>query len=148
MGWQTAAASVAFLVGTIIQGLIVLIYPNYTSEPYQGTLLCIAVVSFAILFNSYFAKKLPLVEGFVLFVHIFGLLAITITLWTLAPRNSAAMVFTEFDNGGGWSTSRVSVMVGLLTPVYALTGVDSAVHMCKPCCSSPVMKQYECSFVS
>ena len=134
MGWQTAATSVAFLAGTIIQGLLVLIYPDYVFEPYQGTLLCIAVVSFSILFNSYLAKKLPLVEGFVLFIHIFGLLAITITLWTLAPRNSAAMVFTEFDNGGGWSTSGVSFMVGLLTPVYALTGVDSAVHMCKLFC--------------
>ncbi|MCJ1322631.1 hypothetical protein MMC15_007980 [Xylographa vitiligo] len=129
LGWQTAATSVAFLAGTIIQGLLVLIYPNYIFEPYQGTLLCIAVASFSILFNSYLAKKLPLVEGFVLFVHIFGLLAITITLWTLAPRNTAAMVFTEFDNGGGWATTGVSVMVGLLTPVYALTGVDSAVHM-------------------
>ncbi|MCJ1292409.1 hypothetical protein MMC34_003959 [Xylographa carneopallida] len=129
LGWQTAATSVAFLAGTIIQGLLVLIYPNYVFEPYQGTLLCIAVATFSILFNSYLAKKLPLVEGFVLFIHIFGLLAITITLWTLAPRNTAAMVFTEFDNGGGWTTTGVSFMVGLLTPVYALTGVDSAVHM-------------------
>ena len=97
--------------------------------------MCIAVALFSIIFNSYLAKKLPLVEGFVLFIHIFGLLAITITLWTLAPRNTATMVFTEFDNGGGWATSGVSFMVGLLTPVYALTGVDSAVHMCKLPCS-------------
>jgi choline transport protein len=110
-----------------------LIYPDYVFEPYQGTLLCIAVISFAILFNSIFAEKLPIVEGFVFFVHLFGLLAVVITLLVMAPKNSASMVFTEFDNGGGWSTSGVSLMVGLLTPVYALTGVDSAVHMGKLC---------------
>lgn len=91
----------------------------------------IAVAAFAILFNTFLAKKLPLVEGLILVLHILGLFAIIIPLWILAPRNNAAAAFTQFTNSGGWSTTGTSVMVGLLTSLSALLGFDSAVHMCR-----------------
>jgi choline transport protein len=71
-----------------------------------------------------------MVEGLVLIIHLLGFFAIVIPLWILAPRNSAQAVFTQFSNAGGWSTTGLSVMVGMLSPIYALLGVDSAVHMC------------------
>ena len=70
-----------------------------------------------------------MVEGSILVLHIVGFFAIIIPLWVLAPRNSAKMVFTEFQNLGGWSSQGLSFMVGLLSPIYTLLGVDSAVHM-------------------
>ena len=71
-----------------------------------------------------------MIERLVLIIHLLGFFAIVITLWILAPRNSAKAVFTEFSNAGGWSSTGLSVMVGMLSPIYALLGVDSAVHMC------------------
>ena len=72
-----------------------------------------------------------MVEGVVLIIHIVGFLAVFITLWVLAPLNSQEMVFRHFTNYGGWSSTGLSVMVGMLTSVYGMLGADSAVHMGK-----------------
>ncbi|MCJ1302732.1 hypothetical protein MMC08_005536 [Hypocenomyce scalaris] len=128
-GWQAAIVSIAFLAGTIVQGLLVLNDPTYIYERWHGTLLVVAISTFSILFNTFLAKKLPIVEGIVLVLHIFGLFVIIIPLWVLAPRNSAKAVFTEFSNAGGWSDTGTSVMIGLLSPIVSMLGFDCAVHM-------------------
>jgi hypothetical protein len=76
LGWQTGIASVAFLAGGQIQGLIILNNNNYVPERWHSTLLIVAVASFAILFNTLLARKLPLVEATVLVLHIFSFIAI------------------------------------------------------------------------
>lgn len=130
LGWQIGLASLTFIVGTVIQGLIVLNNPTtYVFERWHGTLLVIAIVAFCIIFNSFLAVKLPMVEGIVLILHVLGFFAVLIPLWTLSPRLSAHDVFLEITNLGGWETKGLSFMVGLLTPVYTLLGADSAVHM-------------------
>lgn len=129
LGWQTGLASIAFIAGTLIQGLIVLNNADYVFERWNGTLLVIALVAFAVLFNTFFAKRLPAIEGMVLILHLLGFFGIIIPLWVLAPRNSAKEVFTSFENLGGWPTQGLSFMVGMLTSVYGLLGADSAVHM-------------------
>ncbi|TPX08019.1 uncharacterized protein E0L32_010350 [Thyridium curvatum] len=130
LGWQVGLASLAFLAGTMIQGLLVLnLGDSYVFEAWHGTLLVIAITAFCIVFNTVLAKRLPMVEGMVLIVHILGFFAVLVPLWTLAPRNSARVVFTEFLNLGEWSTMGLAFMVGLLSPVYTLIGADSAVHM-------------------
>lgn len=129
LGWQTGLASLAFLVGTMIQGLITLNNPDYVPQGWHGTLLVIAVTAFCIIFNTVLAQRLPMVEGLVLMVHILGFFAVLIPLWVLAPRASASDVFTTFLNLGGWSSTGLAFFVGLLSPVYTLIGADSAVHM-------------------
>jgi choline transport protein len=113
----------------MIQGLLVLNNPDYVFEQWHGTLLVIAITAFCIIFNTFLAHRLPMVEGMVLIVHILGFFAILIPLWVLAPRDSAEDVFTNFQNLGGWPTTGLAFMVGLLSPVYTLIGADSAVHM-------------------
>lgn len=128
LGWQTGLASITYIAGTLIQGLIVLNNPDYIFERWHGTLLVIAIVAFAVLFNTVLAKRLPMIEGMVLILHLLGFLGVLIPLWVLSPRNSASTVFTQFENLGGWPTQGLSFMVGLLTSVYGLLGADSAVH--------------------
>ena len=113
----------------MIQGLLVLNNPNYVFMRWHGTLLVIAVTAFCIIFNTYLAKRLPTVESIVLVVHLLGFFAVLIPLWVLAPRGSASDVFTQFLNLGGWPTTGLAFMVGLLSPVYTLIGADSAAHM-------------------
>jgi amino acid transporter len=129
MGWQTGISSVAFLAGTQIQGLVVLNNPDYVFERWHGTLICIAVTIFAIFFNTVLAKKLPYVEGMVLFLHVFSFFAILIPLWVLSPRVPATDVFTTFLDGGGWGNVGLACLVGMLSPVFALLGADAATHM-------------------
>ena len=129
LGWQTGLASLAFLAGTMIQGLLVLDDADYVFQPWHGTLLVIAITAFCIIFNTFLAKKLPIVETMVLVIHLLGFFAILVPLWVLAPQSSPSEVFTEFLNLGGWSTTGLAFMVGLLSPIYTLLGADSAVHM-------------------
>ena len=131
MGWQGAVVGLSFVVGTIIQGLISLQNPLYEPQQWHGTLLIISVVLFCIVFNTSLAKKLPLIEGFILLLHIIGLFAIVIPLWVLAPRNTPSVAFFRFNNGGNWPTMGVAYMVGLLTALSSMMGFDCSVHMCK-----------------
>lgn len=94
-------------------------------------MLIIAISAFSILFNTFLAKKLPLVEALLLLLHIIGLSAIIVPLWVLAPRNSAKFVFTHFASENGWDNIGASVMIGLTTSIASMAGFDCAVHMCE-----------------
>lgn len=61
IGWQVYLASVCFLVGTLIQGMMVLNNADYVFERWHGTLLTLAVVIFTITFNTALANKLPII---------------------------------------------------------------------------------------
>jgi amino acid transporter len=122
LGWQTGIASIGFLAGTQIQGLLVLNQATYNYERWHGTLLVIAVIIFAIIFNTLLVKRLPMVEGLILILHVFGFFAILIPLWVLAPRNPASKVFTEFTDGGEWGNMGLSCLIGMLSPVFAFIG--------------------------
>ncbi|CAA9964976.1 amino acid transporter [Pyrenophora teres f. maculata] len=129
LGWQTGIASIAFLAGGQVQGLVILNNPNYVPERWHGTLLVIAVATFSILFNTLLARKLPLVEGIVLVLHIFGFFAIFITMWVLGPRSPPKEVFGGFQDNAGWGSVGLSVLVGQLSPIFSLLGADAATHM-------------------
>ncbi|KAF2014149.1 amino acid transporter [Aaosphaeria arxii CBS 175.79] len=129
LGWQTGIASIGYLAGTQIQGLIVLNNDSYVPERWHGTLLVIAVATFSIVFNTLLARKLPMIEGTVLVLHIFGFFAIFITMWVLAPRSSAKEVFGGFQDNAGWGNVGLSCLVGQLAPIFSLLGSDAATHM-------------------
>ena len=142
-GWQVFLASVAFMVAGIIQGLIALNNPDYSFQSWHATFLTIALMAFAIVFNTVLAVRLPLVEGIILVLHTAGFFAIFIPLWwvsllavwrlsdsycrVLAPRAHASDVLFTFSNNGGWPTTGLSAMIGLMTPITALIGYDCSV---------------------
>jgi choline transport protein len=113
----------------MIQGLIVLNNENYTPTRWQGTLLTIAIALIATFFNTYGARQLPLLEGLILILHIFGFFAIIIPLLVLSPKNSAAEVFTTFQDGGGWGSVFTACIIGQISPIFAFLGPDAGVHM-------------------
>ena len=119
------------MVGTIIQGLIILNNESYVAEAWHGTLLTIAIICFSIIFNTLLAGRLPVTEGIAVVVHIVGLFAVMIPLWCTAPRASPKDVLLTFSNNGGWSLVGLSSMVGLTTPVSIWIGYDCSVHMGK-----------------
>ncbi|EON66770.1 hypothetical protein W97_06018 [Coniosporium apollinis CBS 100218] len=129
LGWQVGNASLAFLVSGQIQGLLILTSESYVPQRWHGTMLVIAINLFAQAFNTFLARKLPLVEGIVLILHIFGFFAILVPLLVLGERAPAKEVFTTFTDGGGWGNTGLSCLVGILTPVFSFIGPDSATHM-------------------
>ncbi|KAL8934686.1 MAG: hypothetical protein Q9216_005781 [Gyalolechia sp. 2 TL-2023] len=129
IGWQGAIVGLSFVAGTIVQGLITLNNPNYEPQQWHGTLLVIAAVVIAIAINTLLAKSLPMAEFLILFLHVAGLFAIIIPLLVMAPKNNARVALIEITNSGGWSTTGTSFMVGLLTVLGSMMGMDCAVHM-------------------
>ncbi len=111
-GWQGAICAICFITGTIIQGLMILNDDTYIPQAWHGTLLTMAVAAFAVVFNTVLAKKLPLVEAFLLVLHVLGLFAIIIVLWILAPIANAHDVWFRFSNAGGWNSNGTATMVG------------------------------------
>lgn len=71
----------SYLVATQVQGIISLNDANYTAKAWHATLMVIAVAAIAILFNTFFAKKLPLIEGVILIIHVFGFFGILVRDW-------------------------------------------------------------------
>ncbi len=80
-GWQGGVTGIGMLVATIIQGLIILNNPNYVPQGWHGTLMTIGIVLFCVLFNTYGARRLPLVEGALAVLHLGGVFVIIIILW-------------------------------------------------------------------
>jgi choline transport protein len=123
LGWQTGTCIVAFLAGTEIQGLLALNYPSYVFERWHGTLLVIGIAGFSILFNTFFARRLPILEIIVLVLHLGGFFAILITLWVTTPeKNSSHTVFFTFYDGGNWGSIGFSCLIGMLSPVFSFIG--------------------------
>lgn len=56
----------------------------YVPQPWHGTLLTIAAATVSVIFNSFFARKLPLIEGLVLVLLVFGFFGILIPLWLVS----------------------------------------------------------------
>lgn len=108
-----SSASAAYVSATEIQGLVVLNYPDYAYEQWHGTLMTIAVASFAAIFNITLARKLPLIEAMILIIHICAFFGIIVPLWVLAPRANAKQVFTVFSDGGGCGSLSTSALAGI-----------------------------------
>lgn len=89
----------------------------------------IAVGIIGTLMNTYGAKRLPILEGIVLVVHVFGFFCIIIPLWVLSPKAPASEVFGHFENFGGWSTIGAACFVGSITGTGSFAGSDAAVHL-------------------
>ncbi|KAF2463520.1 amino acid transporter [Lindgomyces ingoldianus] len=129
LGWQVGNTAIAFLSSQQIQGLIILNNVDYIPQRWHLSLIVIGVMTFCQLFNTFLARKLPLVEGIILILHICGFFAILIPLWVLAKPANAKEVFTTFTDGGGWGSIGLSCLVGMLSPIFSFIGPDSATHM-------------------
>jgi len=84
--WQTGVAGSAYMSGTIIQGLLVLNVKSYDYHRWHGTLLTLAIVAVAILFNTLLVRRLPMVQGLFVFTHILGGIVLFIAPLVLSPR--------------------------------------------------------------
>lgn len=63
---------------------------------WQTTLIVFAFVILTVSFNIFFAHQLPLAEGIILFVHVFGFFAFLLVLWIMAEHVPADTVFLSF----------------------------------------------------
>jgi choline transport protein len=84
-----------------------------------------------IVFNTWGAKTLPMVETISLFGHIAGFIVTIISLWVMCSKNPASAVFMEVVNNGVWSNTGTACLVSQVTVMYYNLGSDSVVHICE-----------------
>ncbi|KAF7554873.1 hypothetical protein G7Z17_g2594 [Cylindrodendrum hubeiense] len=131
-GWIAVAGSAPFLAGTMVQGLLVLnLSPdNYTFERWHGTLIYWAILLAAACICIFCSNLLPLLEKLSMALHVILFLVIVIVMCVVSPtKNSAAFVFTTFENNSGWSNDGVAWCIGLLSSCYVVIGYDGATHL-------------------
>jgi amino acid transporter len=126
--WQTSIAGGAFVAAGLIQGLFALNIESYESERWHGSLLMLGFILAAIIFNTFLARKLPMIEGIFVIIHILGIVIFFPQLF-LSPRSRGAFPLLEFYNPSGWSSNGLATMVGASGPITALIGFDCSVHM-------------------
>ena len=131
LSWCTYLASCAVVIGNLTKYCILVYHPDSTAINSQWfpTLLAVVVLIVGAMFNIYLAKKFPVLESIMLFVHLAAWAAIVVTLWVTSPRGNTSEVLFTFTNGGGWSSGGVATLVGVITAWSSLMGYDSSVHM-------------------
>ena len=143
LGWQIAVTSTAFQAGAQIQGLLVLNYEWYVFERWHGTLLIMAVVAFAVFFNTFLAKQLPMMEVLLLIFHVCGFFCVLIPLLILSKRSPSDKVWTEFFDSG-WGSYGTSTLVGIIANVIPFLGADAAGES-EPGVAKPPSSLIKCS---
>lgn len=106
----------------MIQGLIILNYPDYVPYNWHGTLFAWAVIAVSMFVNIILAGLLPFLEGAILLLHVLGFVALLIALVYLSPHGNASDVFFRTINEGGWSTQGLSFCVGFIGNVATFVG--------------------------
>ncbi|KAK8086761.1 amino acid transporter [Apiospora phragmitis] len=130
LAWQSSTAAGCFLAATEFQGVVVLNYPDYVFQNWHGTLIAILIVILLVVLNTIGVRLLPWLETCAFVLHMAGFFAFIIPVWFMGPKPSPSTdVFTQFTNQGGWHSTGLSVLIGMITPVTALIGSNSAVHL-------------------
>ncbi|EAT80001.1 hypothetical protein HBH56_076530 [Parastagonospora nodorum] len=129
LGWQTAAATVSYLSGKQIQGLIKLNNPDYELKAWHGTMLIWSVLVICLIFNTFFSRLLPLVEGVIVVLHVAGFFAVIIPLWVMSDRSHASGVFTSFEDNMMWGNLPLAVIIGLTGASSTFVGIEAGAHM-------------------
>ena len=111
-----------FVVTTLVETMINVTNPDFAFPNWQYTLIMLAFLVLTIFLNTWGARTLPMLETVSLFGHIGGFIIVLISLWVLAPKNSAHAVFTEVRNNGGWSNTGTSCLVAQVTVLYCNLG--------------------------
>lgn len=118
LGWLASVSSSVFVMTTLIEAIVDVMDAEYAFERWQFTLIMLAFLLITIVFNTWWAKVLPMLETISLFGHILGLFVMVIPILALAPKNSAKQVFTEVVNSGGWSNTGTSCLIAQVSVLY------------------------------
>lgn len=109
----------------MIQGLIVLNYPNYDLLRWYGTLLLWIVIVIGITHNTLLARLLPFVKARILFPHCVGFFVVLVLLIYVGPHGSVHNVFAQYLTLESYSLG-LSWFVGLVTTVFGFLGDSMA----------------------
>ncbi|CAG8979880.1 hypothetical protein HYALB_00002654 [Hymenoscyphus albidus] len=124
-GWLTGVASSACVTGTLIQGFIEVVNPNYSPQLWHASLLMYATLDFAVFCTITIGTFLPKMEIGLLVLYIIGFFAVLVPLVYLGPLGDAYLVLVPSP------TMVTGVLWEFLFSGNAFTflGADAIYHM-------------------
>lgn len=128
--WNAACALNPFLMGSMIQGCIILCNEDYVPTGWHTTLLAYASMALPILCNIYARRLIAPLEIAAAVMHVLLLIAFVVVLVVMARRSTPDFVFqTSFFGISGWENEGIQWSVGLLAVIFPLAAYDSMLHM-------------------
>ncbi|KAK0270448.1 hypothetical protein LTS00_016951 [Friedmanniomyces endolithicus] len=126
---STALCSTAYSGALAVQGIVTLNTAGYAVPSWQGVVLTIGIVLSTIFFNTVVLRTLPMFEGMMLVIHVFGFLPVCVIMWVMGDRSPTKEVWTHFSDYSGWGSYGVATLIGSLGVSGSLLGSDSAAHL-------------------
>lgn len=102
LGWLASTASSVFVCTTLVESMVAVGRDSFTFPNWQYTLIMLAFLAITIVFNTWGASSLPMLETLSLLAHLIGFFVVIIPVLIMAPKNSASEVFTSFTSSSGW----------------------------------------------
>ena len=117
-------ASAAYVAATEIQGLLIFNMDWYIAQRWHTTFLYWGVILICAIVNIQGSSVFPHIETIAFIHHTCFFFVFLVPLVYLSPQSTTAFVFTDFENPSGWSSSGVSLGIGLLASAWAFVGKD------------------------
>jgi choline transport protein len=109
--------------------MIILWNPLYPPQQWHAILIVWAILIVFLSLNIFCAKKVSLIEGIILILHLAGSYVVIVPLWVMGNRGPSGAVFTAFEDNMTWGSVSLMAMVGLTGAAGVFVGVDAGAHM-------------------
>ncbi|KAK3068501.1 hypothetical protein LTR53_013872 [Teratosphaeriaceae sp. CCFEE 6253] len=128
--WNAACALNPFLMGSMIQGCIILCNETYVPQGWHTTLLAYASMALPIFCNIYARRLIAPLEIASAVLHVLLLIVFVVVLVCMARRSTSDFVFnTSFYGISGWKNEGIQWSIGLLAVIFPIGGYDAILHM-------------------
>lgn len=109
----------------MILEIVVVWYPDFTSQHWQQYLIYVALIWLAVAFNVLTSGMIPFYNKLIFVLSVVTLSATTITLFVAGRHNhaSASFIFTDTTTSSGWDDG-FAFMLAVSNAVYAFLGSD------------------------
>ncbi|RYN15833.1 hypothetical protein AA0119_g13440 [Alternaria tenuissima] len=129
IAWVCSCAGAFSFMSNTLSGLIIFNNPNYEPEDWHSTLFLIAFFSVPLVLNFWSRKIINYLEIIGGIFHVVLFVAIITILCICAKRSTPGYVFMTLHTDAGWTDSVVAFSIGMLAPVYPISGFDGVLHM-------------------
>ena len=123
IAWHTSTMAVTYLNALLILSLVSLNWTGYVPQTWHTVLVFYAIIALAVAVTTIGARIYPKFEALSFVLHITGFFTVLIILVYLAPKNSPAEVFQNFNNGGAFKSDGESWFVGTTEVMFSFIGM-------------------------
>ncbi|KAF2428690.1 amino acid transporter, partial [Tothia fuscella] len=128
--WVASCALTPFVLGTLVQGMVIFNNPDYVPERWHGTLIMWCFIILPVVCNLYARRILVVLEIMGGIFHLVFFICVMAVLVVMSRRSSNEFVWaTSVNNITGWTNPGAAFSIGLLSPVFVVSGFDSVLHM-------------------